>query len=73
MKTLCFIIFTVLLVIAQAEDSQKAIKGLERKSPKVQRGARAYHEAKEECLKKEVDLKGSRLTNCIVDYQKKAK
>ncbi|MBY0415367.1 MAG: hypothetical protein K2Q18_14440 [Bdellovibrionales bacterium] len=74
MKTLCLVIFSVFMAIAQALDSsQKPLNGLEKKSPKVLKSARAYREAKVECIKKSMELKGSKLTNCIVEYQKKSK
>lgn len=62
--------------MAVAEDtSQRAFPGSDRtkKSAKVTKSTKAYRKAKEECLKKRDDLKGKKLTDCIVDYQKEAK
>ena len=77
MKTLCMIAFTVFLAIAVAEDSsQRAFPGA---NPKVKVGretksTKAYKVAKEACVKSgEGQLKGKKLTECIVNYQKEAK
>lgn len=77
MKTLCILFFTVFLGLAVAEDtSQRAFPGTDaaaKKSAKVTKSTKAYRKAKEECLKKSEELKGKKLTDCIVDYQKEAK
>lgn len=79
MKTLCIIIFTSFLSIAVAEDStQRAFPGasakeLERKSARVTKSTKAYRKAKDACLKNSEELKGKKLTDCIVEYQKEAK
>ena len=76
MKTLCILFFTVFLALAVAEDtSQRAFPGPDtsKKSAKVVKSTKAYRKAKEECLKKSEELKGKKLTDCIVDYQKEAK
>lgn len=79
MKTICMLLFTVFLAFAFGEDStQRAYPGpglreLEKKSAKVDRSTRDYHKAKVECLKKSENLKGKKLTDCIVEYQKEAK
>jgi hypothetical protein len=76
MKTLCILFLTVFLALAVAEDtSQRAFPGSDtsKKSAKVTKSTKAYRKAKEECLKKSDELKGKKLTDCIVDYQKEAK
>lgn len=76
MKTLCILFFTVFLALAVAEDtSQRTYPGADtaKKSAKVTKSTKAYRKAKEECLKKSEELKGKKLTDCIVDYQKEAK
>lgn len=76
MKTLCILFFTVFFALAVAEDtSQRAFPGADtdKKSAKVTKSTKAYRKAKEECLKKSEQLKGKKLTDCIVDYQKEAK
>lgn len=76
MKTLCILIFSAFLSIAIAEDtSQRAFPGPDssKKSAKVVKSTKAYRKAKEECLKKSEELKGKKLTDCIVEYQKEAK
>lgn len=77
MKTLCILFFTVFLALAAAEDtSQRAFPGPDsasKKSAKVTKSTKAYRKAKEACLKKSEELKGKKLTDCIVDYQKEAK
>jgi hypothetical protein len=79
MKMLCMLIFTIFLttVVAQ-ENNQEAStipgqKDLDKKSARVVKSAKAYRRAKEECLKKNEDIKGKKLTDCIVEYQKEAK
>lgn len=76
MKTMCILFLTVFLALAVAEDtSQRAFPGPDsaKKSAKVTKSTKAYRKAKEECLKKSDVLKGKKLTDCIVDYQKEAK
>ena len=76
MKTLCILFLTFFLAVAVAEDtSQRAFRGADtsKKSAKVTKSTKAYRKAKEECLKKSDVLKGKKLTDCIVDYQKEAK
>ena len=79
MKTMFLLIFTVFLSPAYGEDStQRAFPGpgiseLERKNAKVGLSTRDYRKAKIECLKMNENLKGKKLTDCIVEYQKEAK
>ena len=76
MKTLCILLLTVFLALAVAEDnSQQVSKGQSqsKKSARVTKSTKAYRKAKEECLKKSDGLKGNKLTDCIVDYQKEVK
>ena len=76
MKTLCLLFLTVFLAFAFAEDStQQASLALEtsKKTLGVTKSTKAYRKAKEECLKKSDELKGKKLTDCIVDYQKEVK
>lgn len=77
MKTFCILFFTVFLALAVAEDtSQRTFSRADvavRKSAKVTRSTKAYRKAKEACLEKSEQLKGNKLTDCIVDYQKEAK
>jgi hypothetical protein len=76
MKTLCILFFTVSVTLAVAEDTiQRTFSGIDsvKKNAKVTKSTRAYRKAKEECLKSSGDLKGKKLTDCIVDYQKEAK
>lgn len=77
MKTLCILFLTVFLAIALAkEDSQRlslAPAETSKKSAKVTKITKIYRKAKEECLKKSDTLKGKKLTDCIVDYQKEVK
>lgn len=72
MKTLLMLTLTVFLAIALGEDSsQRAFPG----SAKIResKSTRAYKKAKEDCVKKNSELKGKKLTECIVNYQKEAK
>ena len=80
MKTTCIIIFTVFLALAVAEDTAlkihtgTGIKGeFLKKNAGVAKSTKAYSKAKEECLKRSEELKGKKLTDCIVEYQKEAK
>jgi hypothetical protein len=78
MKLLCTLIFSFLLTTVVAQENSKAIttsgqRDLEKKSPRVVRRVKAYRNAKDECLKKNEDIKGKKLTDCIVEYQKEAK
>ena len=73
------LLFTVLWALAFAEDStQQAFPGpgireQARKNEKVDKSTKAYRQAKHECLKRGGDLKGKKLTDCIVEYQREAK
>lgn len=79
MKTICMLIFTVFLAFAFGEDStQRAypgpgLKELQKKSAKVDKSTKDYRKAKGECLKRSESLKGKKLTDCIVEYQKEVK
>ncbi len=65
-------IFTVFVAIALGEDtSQRAFPGPGR--TKESKSTKAYKKAKEECLKIHPELKGKKLMECIVNYQKEAK
>ena len=75
-KTLCMLVFTVFVAFALAEDStmrDSANKLSVKKSLHVDKSTKAYKTAKEACLGKSEDLKGKKLTDCIVEYQKAAK
>lgn len=73
------LLFTVFLALAFAEDStQQAFPGpgmkeQAKKNERADKTTKAYRQAKHECLKKGGDLKGKKLTDCIVEYQKEAK
>lgn len=72
MKTILMLTFTVFLAIAFGEDSsQRAFPGAPKM--KVTKSTKAYKKAKEACLKNDSELKGKKLTECIVNYQKEAK
>ncbi|MBC7427859.1 MAG: hypothetical protein H7336_04550 [Bacteriovorax sp.] len=81
MKTLCVVLFAVFLAIAVAEDSSLTISpGIEtRPAPKLEqqretKSTKAYKLAKEACVKSsDGKLKGKKLTECIVNYQREAK
>jgi hypothetical protein len=78
MKMLCVLLFTFFLTTLVAQESNKGDtipgqKDLEKKSARVVKSAKAYRKAKDECLKKNEDIKGKKLTDCIVEYQKEAK
>lgn len=73
---MCILFFSVFLAVTVAEDtSQRAFPGADstKKSAKVTKSTKAYRKAKEACLKKSEQLKGKKLTDCIVEYQKEAK
>lgn len=78
MKLLCMLLLTLLLTTVVAQESSKVDtipgqKELDKKSARVVKSAKAYRKAKDECLKKNEDIKGKKLTDCIVEYQKEAK
>ncbi len=76
MKTLCLLFLTVFLALAVAEDPKNQASSGQNtsiESERVTKSTKAYRKAKEECLKKSEELKGKKLTDCIVDYQKEAK
>lgn len=74
MKTLCMMIFTVFLAFAFAEDTgQRAFGGGPKKKIHEMKVTKEYKKAKEECLKSSEELRGKKLTECIVKYQKEAK
>lgn len=72
MKTILMFIFTVFVAIALGEDSsQRAFPGGGKM--RESKSTKAYKKAKEACLKGDAELKGKKLTECIVNYQKEAK
>lgn len=79
MKTLSIIIFALLMAISFAEDSSKrAYPGQESHDQKNRlhetKSTKAYKKAKEACVESSKgQLKGKKLTECIVNYQKEAK
>jgi LAS superfamily LD-carboxypeptidase LdcB len=86
MKTLCVLFFMVFLAVAVAEDAglstkttensqenSQEKKELDAKSARVKKSTKAYRKAKDACLQKSEQLKGKKLTDCIVEYQKEAK
>ena len=76
MKTLSILFLTVFLALAVAEDTKNQVFGGPKtliESARVTKSTKAYRKAKEECLKKSDDLKGKKLTDCIVNYQKEVK
>ena len=72
MKILCLLVVTIFLGSVSAETAFQR-EDMTKKNTKVLKSTKAYRKAKEECLKKSFDLKGKKLTDCIVDYQKEAK
>lgn len=73
---MCILFLSVFLAIAAAEDKSQRIlhrSDTSKKSAKVTKSTKAYRKAKEECIKLSDKLKGKKLTDCIVDYQKEAK
>ena len=77
MKSLSVIIFAVVMASAFAEDSsQRAFPdaGVKKKQVADTKSTRAYKKAKEACVNSsDGKLKGKKLTECIVNYQKEAK
>lgn len=76
MKTLFVIIFAVFVAIAFAEDSsQRAFPDVKVKKQTAEtKSTKAYKKAKEACVSSSAgQLKGKRLTECIVNYQKETK
>ncbi|MBC7713679.1 MAG: hypothetical protein H7177_10085 [Rhizobacter sp.] len=80
MKTLCVLLFAAFLAIAVAEDSQVTAPPVVEAqpavnvAPRVTKSTKAYKLAKEACVKSsDGKLKGKKLTECIVNYQKEAK
>jgi hypothetical protein len=67
MNTLCVTILTIFLALAVADEGKIP------KNPRVVKSTKAYSKAKVACLKKSEELKGKKLTDCIVEYQKEAK
>ena len=75
MKLLSMLILLLSLTSIGAQEMNKtpAKQELQKKSPRVVRRVKAYRNAKDECLRKHEDIKGKKLTDCIVEYQKEAK
>ncbi len=80
MKTLSILLFTLFLAIAAAEDASQVVSPdtmvrVEKVESKHEtRSTKAYKRAKEACVKSsDGRLKGKKLTECIVNYQKETR
>ncbi len=64
-----------LIVLSLRAENNSIIEPLKTnvpQSPKMERrGAIEFKKAREACLKEKVELKGKKLNDCIVDYQRK--
>lgn len=76
MKTLYLLLLAFCATYVQAEDTSSHVfqDGRVKKVKGETQSTLAYKKAKEVCLKSvNAELKGKKLTECIVNYQKEAK
>jgi len=74
MKVLIFTLMFLTVIDGRAESSSigGTLKPTLAQSPKMERrGAQLFKQAREACLKEKAPLKGKKLRECIVDYQRK--